>query len=112
MFPGSCTVERIPESILAFAIRVPDVRTCKCMNNRGVSVTCIAPRPALHEGTDRMRADEVSSARIVTLWGRRNHRLFLVPFTSRAIDHSTKFKGKVECIFASGKPKRTLAHIE
>ncbi len=40
-----------------------------------------------------MRADEVSSLWIVTLWGRPNHRLFLVSFTSRAIDHTTKSKG-------------------
>ena len=59
-----------------------------------------------------MRADEVSSVWIVTLWGRPNHRLFLVSFTSRAVDHTTKSKGKVECTFASGKPKRSLAHIE
>ena len=50
-----------------------------------------------------MRADEVSSVWIVTLWGRPNHRLFLVSFTSRAVDHTTKSKGKVECTFASGQ---------
>ena len=36
-------------SILRMAIRLPDVSTCKCMKNRRVSVTLIAPMQTLHD---------------------------------------------------------------
>jgi hypothetical protein len=76
-------------SILASALRLPDMSTSKGVKMGAVSVRG-DPTQALNENRDRMWADEVSSARIMIL----------------------DVSGKAPCKVASGNARRKLMHIE
>ena len=95
-------------SILASALRLPDVSTPKWVKwalcqFRG------DPTQALNKGPDRMWADEVSSARIVILDVGPNRRRLLLHWSRAMARAARSTAGRV---VASGNAKRTLAHIE